>query len=230
MKVSYSVAILAFLLTCLVVVPNLSFASSPLHLAGAGYLDLTPNTGPVGIEVTIMGQVTTTPDIDQSCSISSPTNGAIITGQACTVNGGGSNSGNFTGSFTVGNVPPGEYVIEITACAGNDGCTPSLGDFVQTIFTTQGNSESNQCCKPEIEISPYGAVPGYSVQVFGSGFSLSDTTCALTGPAVAAYSCQVSGGTLTGLFVVANVPQGYYQVAAVGNPSGDAVSANVGVS
>ncbi|MFI5449533.1 MAG: hypothetical protein ACHQ03_07205 [Candidatus Bathyarchaeia archaeon] len=221
MKVSYSLVIIAFLLGYLVVVP-MSSTASPLHLASSGYLDLSPNSGPVGIEIGIAGQVTT-PNLDQSCSISSPTSGTIIAGEACTVNGGGSVNGNFTGSFTVGNVSPGQYVIEVTACAGNDGCTPSSGDFVQAIFQTQG--------QPVIEISPGWccAVPGSTVQVFGSGFSLNDNPCTITGPAVLSYSCKISGGSLTGLFVVANVPSGYYEVAATGSPTGDSANANVGV-
>ena len=213
--------IIAFLLGYLVVVP-MSSSASPLHLASSGYLDLSPNSGPVGIEVGITGQVAT-PDLDQSCSISSPTTGVMIAGEACAVNGGGSTSGNFTGSFTVGNVSPGQYVIEVTACAGNDGCTPSDGDFVQAIFETQG--------QPVIAISPGWccAVPGSTVQVFGSGFSLNDNPCTITGPAVLSFSCKISGGALTGLFVVANVPSGYYEVAATGGPTGDTANTNVGV-
>ena len=110
--------------------------------SNAGYLDLTPNSGVAGTDVEIAGQVTQgLTNLDQSCSISSPTNGAIITGAGCAVNGGGSTIGNFTGSFVVGNVPAGQYVIEITACSGNDGCAPSTGDFVQAVFTVTVSSD-----------------------------------------------------------------------------------------
>jgi len=223
LKASYSLVIVAFLLGYLVVVPISSSASSPQQLASSGYLDLSPNSGPVGIGVGIAGQVTTTPNLDQSCSISSPTSGIIIAGEACAVNGGGSFNGNFTGSFTVGNVPPGQYVIEVTACPGNDGCAPSYGDFVQAIFQTQG--------QPVIQVSPGWccAVPGSTVQVFGSGFSLNDGPCTISGPEVLSFSCKISSGSLTGLFIVANVPSGYYEVAATGSPTGDSANTNVGI-
>jgi len=197
--------------------------------SGVGFLDLTPSSGQVGISVNISGYVTEWPDQDQSCSISSPSNFAIInngnptSGAGCVVNGGSSTTGNFTGSFTVGNVPPGQYVIEVTACPGNNGCAPSEGDWVQTIFTVQAS--------PTIEVSPYGAYPGQTLQVFGSGFSLNDKTCALMGAAVAAaVNCSISQGQLTGVFIVAAVPIGYYQLIAVGGPTNDYASTNVGVS
>jgi hypothetical protein len=187
-----------------------------------GSLYLSPSRGPVGIEVEITGDATNgTINLDQSCTIFSPSNPAIITAAACVINGDGSTSGNFTGSFTVGNVPLGEYVIEVTACTGNNGCTPSNGDFVQTIYVVQGN--------PTIW-TPYGlfGVPYSTLQVYGSGFSLNDNSCSLSGEAVAStISCRISGGSLTGVFVVAGVPNGYYQLTATGN-TGDSASTIVG--
>ena len=223
MKVSSSIVIMAFMVGFLVVVPVSSSAAS-----NAGFLDLSPSAGQVGIQVNISGFVTEAADQDQSCTISSPTNYLLINngnpaqGTACVVNGGSSTTGNFTGSFTVGNVPPGEYVIEVTACAGNNGCIPSVGDWVQAVFVTQGS--------PTVEASPYGAFPGGTVQVFGSGFSLNDNVCSLSGDAVAAIvSCRISQGQLTGMFIVASVPTGYYELIATGN-TGDSANTNVGVS
>ncbi len=187
-----------------------------------GSLDLGPSRGPAGIEVEIAGQATTNvTNLDQSCTIFSPSNPAIVTAAACVVNGDGSTSGNFTGSFTVGTVPLGEYVIEVTACSGNNGCVPSRGDWVQTIFVVQGT--------PTIW-TPFGqfGVPGSTFQVFGSGFSLNDNSCSLSGEAVnSLVSCRISGGSLTALFYVANVPNGYYQLTATGN-TGDSASTNFG--
>lgn len=227
MKVSRSIVIMGFLVAFLVAVPfSTSAAAQPLG-SNAGFLDLSPGAGQVGIEVNISGYVTEGPSQDQSCSISSPTNGVIINNGesslgACVVNGGSSTTGNFTGSFTVGNVPPGQYVIEVTACAGNDGCSPSQGDWVQTIFVLQNS--------PTIEASPYGAYPGGTLQVLGSGFSLNDNACSLSGTAVNyIVSCEISQGQLTAVFVVANVPTGYYALTATGN-TGDFANTNVGVS
>jgi hypothetical protein len=113
-------------------------------------------------------------------------------------------------------------VIEVTACPGNNGCAPSQGDWVQAIFVTQGS--------PTIAIGPNDGSPGNTLQVIGSGFSLNDNSCALSGYAVGSViDCKISGGTLTGTFVVANVPTGFYEVAATGN-TGDSANANVGVS
>jgi hypothetical protein len=214
-----SYLVLPFLLAMVLVfavVPGFSSVTT------MGSLDLSPSRGPVGIEVEITGQATSgVTNLDQSCSISSPSNDAIITFSACVINGDGSTSGNFTGSFTVGNVPPGEYTIEVTACAGNNGCAPSKGDFVQSILVVQGN--------PTIQ-TPFGqfGVPGSTLQVSGSGFSLNDNSCSLSGEIVGStVSCRISGGTLTALFVVANVPNGYYQLIATGN-TGDSASTNVG--
>ena len=187
-----------------------------------GSLDLSPSRGPVGIDVEITGQATTNvTNLDESCTIFSPSNPAIITAAACVVNGDGSTSGNFTGSFTVGNVPLGEYVIEVTACAGNNGCVPSKGNWVQTIFVLQGS--------PTIwtPFSVYG-VPGNTLQVYGSGFSLNDNSCSLSGePVGSVISCRISGGSLTALFAVAYVPSGYYELTATGN-TGDSANAVVG--
>jgi len=227
LKVSRSVVIMGFLVAFLAVIPlSTSVAAQPLG-SNAGFLDLSPGAGQVGIEVNISGYVTEGPNQDQSCSISSPTNGLIINNGdpalgACVVNGGSSTTGNFTGSFTVGNVSPGQYVIEVTACPGNNGCWPSQGDWVQTIFVTQNS--------PTIEASPYGAYPGGTLQVMGSGFSLNDNACSLSGSSVNyIVSCEVSGGQLTAVFVVSNVPTGYYGLTATGN-TGDFANTVVGVS
>ncbi len=216
-----SYIVLPFLLAAVVFVSAVAPGFSSVTTMGSLYLG--PSRGPVGLDVEITGEATTNvTNLDQSCTIFSPSNPSIITAAACVINGDGSTSGNFTGSFTVGNVPLGEYVIEVTACAGNNGCAPSRGDWVQTIFVVQGN--------PTIW-TPYGlyGVPGGTLQVYGTGFSLNDNSCTLSGEAVegSAISCRISGGSLTALFVVAAVPSGYYELTATGN-TGDSANTVVG--
>ena len=124
----------------------------------------------------------------------------------------------------MGNVPPGEYVIEVTACAGNNGCAPSCGDWVQAILVVLAT--------PKIWLSVWGPW-GANLQVFGSGFSVNDEGCTLSvdglagvGPAytLAGGGCQVQGGQLTGWIAISALPPGSYKLVADGLPVGDVAS------
>jgi hypothetical protein len=182
-------------------------------------ITLNPTAGLPGAHVAISG--TGFKFSDQSCSISSPTNPTAVQNAGCAIASG---TETIQGSFIVGNVPAGQYVIEVTGCPGNNGCSPSQGDFAQAVFQDQ------EPPTPTITLSPSGAAIGESVQVSGSGFSLSDTSCSLSGSAVGSAICSVSGGVLTGSFVVQNVPAGYSTVTAQGNSIGDSASANIYVA
>ena len=179
-----------------------------------GTLTLSPPSAATGTNVRFYGGFPVNSGPDTSCSISSPT-GAVVSLPACVTTNGGAN---FTGSFTVGAVPLGEYVIEITGCAGNTGCAPSEGDFVQAVFTTQG-----------ITLSPTAASPGSAVLVSGSGFSSNDDRCTISGIPVSSYTCTLSSGSVSGSFVVANVGAGYYTVTVSGD-SGASAAATIGVA
>ena len=182
--------------------------------SSAGYLDLTPNNGIAGVDVEIMGQVTSgVTNLDQSCSLSSPTNGGIITGAACAVNGGGSTVGNFTGSFVVGNVPPGQYVIEVTACAGNNGCAPSIGDFVQSVFTLTATADfslglSSQAMTIGGGSSALNTVTVSSLELFNSPVTL--TTPSLPSGIHVSFSSNPAtppaGGSVTSVATVSVDP------------------------
>ena len=182
--------------------------------SSSGFLDLTPNNGLAGIDVAIMGQVASgVTNLDQSCSLSSPTNGAIITGAACAVNGGGSTIGNFTGSFIVGNVSPGQYVIEVTACAGNNGCAPSAGDFVQSVFTLTATADfslglSSQAMTIGGGSSGLNTVTVSSLELFNSPVSL--TTPSLPSGIHVSFSSNPAtppaGGSVTSIATVSVDP------------------------
>lgn len=69
--------------------------------------------------------------------------------------------------------------------------------------------------------NPLSAQVGSLVNVWGTGFSSSDTTCSISGNPVSASACTISGGTLTGSFTVANVLAGKYTITGTGIQNGD---------
>ena len=122
------------------------------------------------------------------------------------------------GTFIVGNVPVGDYVIEVTACTGNNGCAPSVGDYAQQVF--------NVTSGPQIILLPNNGETGTNVQIEGGFFSASDTTCSISSPSsgnfIKGAACSVlttvSGfKNVTGSFIVGNVPIGQYVVQVTGN-------------
>lgn len=117
----------------------------------------------------------------------------------------------------------GQYVIEVTGCQGNTPCSPSQGDFAQEVLTVVTTPT------PSIALNAVSDVPGTTIQMSGSGYSLNDKSCSISGAPVASSSCSISGGTLTGSFVVANVATGSYTVTATGS-TGDSASATFNVA
>jgi hypothetical protein len=59
---------------------------------------------------------------DTTCDVSSPSSDVVILSSACVVQAG---TGAPYGGFTIGNVLPGEYVIQVTG---------DQGDFAQTVL------------------------------------------------------------------------------------------------
>jgi hypothetical protein len=82
---------------------------------------------------------------------------------------------------------------------------------------------------PTILLNPSSAGSGTTVLVSGSVFSLSDSTCSLSGTAAGDSDCSISGGMLSGSFVVGNVASGSYMITATGS-SGDSASTTLSVS
>ena len=138
----------------------------------------------------------------------------------------------------MGNVLPGQYVIEVTSCVGNDGCAPSVGDFVQSIFTVTAG--------PSIRVYPVvcgatgtsgGCEAGAHVFVNGTGFLPTDTTCALGAPGgtgvilAGTQACviEVSSGIVNASFTIGNVLPGQYVIMITAYPGGDSAQAIVNV-
>src|SRR5208282_667741 len=193
------------------------FAQQTFTVTASPLITFSPANGSPGTDISVSG--TGFALSDQSCSITSPSNQNVVQNPSCAVTSG---TGGIHGSFIDGNVSPGQYTIEVTGCAGNNPCSPSQGDFAQQVLTVSG------ALTPAIVLNAVSAVPGTTIQVSGSGFSSSDTSCSLSGSAVGSPTCSISGGTLSGSFVVADVATGYYTVNAIGS-TGDSASATFGV-
>jgi hypothetical protein len=194
------------------------FAQKVFTVTGGPTITLSPTSGGPGADITVSGKGFALSD--QSCSITSPSNPNVVLNSGCSVT---SATENVHGSFIVGNVLAGQYVIEVTGCQGNTPCSPSQGDFAQEVLTAVTTST------PSIALNAVSAVPGTTIQVSGSGFSLSDKTCTVSGSVVGSANCSISGGTLSGSFVVANVATGSYTVTAAGS-IGDSASATFNVA
>jgi hypothetical protein len=173
----------------------------------SGYVSLGQTaSGRIGTHVAIEG--TNFLITDTSCSISSPT-GSIITAAACSTFTANNGFKNVTGSFTVGSVTPGQYVIQVS---GNQ------GDFAQAVF--------NVTIGPTITLSPITGRTGTHVTVTGTGFLPTDNTCTLSGPGsgiMTAQACSIvlGSGTISGSFTAGNVLSGQYLIQVSGSPGGD---------
>jgi uncharacterized protein YkwD len=104
--------------------------------------------------------------------------------------------------------------------------TRTTSSEVATSSTQTTPSSTIAASSPSIALNPTSAPAGSTVNVTGSGFSMSDTGCLISGSSVSASSCVISGGTVKGSFVVSNVAVGSYTVAAIGGPAGDSATAN----
>ena len=140
---------------------------------------------------------------DTSCSLS----GGVIASQTCSILGG-----SLSGAFTVTAVVAGSYSVTVTGNPAGDSATGSI--TVSTVATVS------------ISLNPTVAPGGSTVDVSGSGFSSSDTSCSLSGGAVESETCSVSSGALTGSFLVASVGAGTYTITAIGSPADDGASAS----
>jgi hypothetical protein len=144
---------------------------------------------------------------DTTCYVSSPSSNGVILSSACVVQGG---MGAPYGGFTIGNVLPGEYVIQVT---GN------YGDFAQAIVQVNGGT-------PQFSVSHVASLqPGSSVSIQATGLLPTDTTCQLSSPSspnvilpgTAACVIQAGTGVAYGGFIIGNVLPGSYVVQVTGN-------------
>src|SRR5208283_3865611 len=150
---------------------------------------------------------------DTSCTISGA---PVARGTAsCTIT-----VGTVSGSFVVGSTQANDYLITVTGFPGPPSPPPSppVPDFAQAQFEIY------------LSLSPISGQIGSIIEVFGASFSLSDTTCSLSGAVIGKFvTCVIdsANGTLSGAFTVANVldtPPTLYPVMVTGFPGGDSKS------
>jgi len=166
-------------------------------------ISVNPHVAGVGATVQVSGSGFA--PIDSSCSLSG---GGAVASETCSVT-----NGTVSASFIVATAAAGSYTITVT---GNP-----AGDSGSAVFTLSISPTS-------IVLNPVGGAPGATIQVSGSGFSLDDSSCSISGVGVSSPNCSISGGTISGSFIVANVGTGYYTVTATGS-TGDSASANLAV-
>ena len=176
------------------------------NLQAQPVLTLSPGSARVGSDVSVSG--TGFLPTDTTCTISSSS--AVIASSACVTQGG-----TLSGSFTVGNVASGDYVIEATG---------DQGDSAQTVLDVSGGAE--------IHLSPTTGAPGTDIVVQGSGFLPADTSCSISSPSspnpILSSACIVQGTVVTGSFMIGNVPAGDYVIQITSN-QGDSAQALVEV-
>ena len=90
------------------------FAQAVLDVNGGAQLFLSPASGPPGASVSIHGSGFL--PSDNTCTISSPSSPNVVLTGACAIKGG---TGYTFGGFTIGAVPLGEYVVEVTGSQGD---------------------------------------------------------------------------------------------------------------
>ena len=168
-----------------------SFTVSPPSLI------LNPSSGPDGTIVSVIGVGFDT--TDSSCSLAGE---PVSIPTPCHIA-----NGILTDSFTVTGPIGTQNIVAITN--GIDTCEAVAS------FTVEPRSIIITIPSP-----PFGAVMT-PVMVSGSGFSLSDTKCILTGNIIAAGTSTCSilpGGTISGKFMVSDVAAGLYTIVATGSP------------
>jgi Cysteine-rich secretory protein family len=104
--------------------------------------------------------------------------------------------------------------------------TSTTSSMIATSSTQTTPGQTTATSTPSIVLNPASAPAGSTVNVTGSGFSVSDTGCLISGSSVNTSSCVISGGTMKGSFVVSSVAVGSYTVVAIGGPAGDSATAN----
>jgi len=144
---------------------------------------------------------------DTTCFVSSPSSSGVLISSACAIQAG---TGVPYGGFMIGNVLPGQYVIQVT---GNQ------GDFAQAIV------EANLGPGSQGGMTHVSLQPGSWVSIHATGLLPTDTTCHLSSPSSPSVilpgtgACVIQAGTgiANGGFIIGNVLPGAYVIQVTGD-------------
>ena len=170
--------------------------------ASSPTITVSPTSAGIGTSILVTGLGFST--ADTTCTITG--SGSVVsTGSAtCSIS-----AGKLTGSFVVASVVAAAYIITGTAAPGGEAPTTILNVLA-----------------PTINLSPNTGIIGSTVQVSGSNFARSDTSCTFSGLlTLTSYTCSISAGTLTGSFVIGQQLTGLKTVIATGNVATDSNTA-----
>jgi len=178
-----------------------------------------------------LGGVTITPSSGSYYAVSSSSGGYAIpigTSGTITVTASGPGFGPITKTVTLTGV---NVKLDFTLSTQVSSSSTSLqtittSSLTATSSTQTQTSSTTTASSPSIALNPTSAPAGSTVNVTGSGFSMSDTSCAISGSSVSSPSCATSGGAVKASFVAGNVGVGSYSVAVIGSPAGDSATAN----
>jgi len=166
-------------------------------------ITMMPTSGRAGTNVILTG--TNFSSADTGCTITSSP-GGLITSPVCTLAGG-----SMSGAFTVASGTNGSYTVIITGTSGD-----------------VGRASFNVPAPPTLTLSPVSGPVGTAVIASGSNYL--GATCLITAVPSSLFtssSCSLSGGVLTGGFIVASgAATGSYTVTVQTNAgAGDSATA-----
>ncbi len=190
-------------------------------------------SGPTGTHVSVTGSQFLPGDANRgTCSLSSTSNGAIIQNGACSFFKAPSGFVNVTGSFVVGNVQEGQYVIQVSGSAGDSAqaiFNVTAGAFIQLSGINGGFASLGKAAS---------GPTGTHVSVTGSRFLPGDAnsgTCSISSPssgnviapgsqACSFFKAPTGFVNVTGSFIVGNIAEGQYVIQVSGS-QGDSAQA-----
>ena len=181
-----------------------------------------------------IGGVSITPSSGGYYAVSSSSGGYAIpvgTSGTITVTASGPGFGPITKTVTLTGVNvkldfTGSGQVSSSSTSLQTSTTSSVIATSSTQIESSSTTSTTVASSPSIVLNPTSAPAGSTVNVTGSGFSMSDTGCTISGSSVGSSNCVLSGGTVKASFVVGNLGVGSYSIAVIGGPADDSAKAN----